>query len=198
MSKISYKNYLSIHPEMRDKIPMGWKIKWIHYNFDHIYKNISKQGNILDIGPGLGETLIAWKEMGFKNIKSIDISSEVVSHINKIGFHCQQIKNCIEYLDNNRNTFDCINLSDILEHVPQDNLYSLLLSVYKSLKNNGTVVIKSPNAQSPFFNVGFYADPTHILGFTEHSLSQLFNYGGFKNIISMQKKNQSMDLTLKG
>lgn len=174
-----YTNYLSKHSPFNSKQPIKEKIEWIKYNFlKHYDKPDKKDLRYLDIGPGLGETLLIWKELGIPNMESIDISPEVVGHIQGLGFK-SQVCDVNEYLKKNKETFDFINLNDVVEHVPNNQLFNLSVSLFDALKENGKVLIKVPNGQSPFCGTALYSDITHVQSFTENSFTQFWHNGGF-------------------
>lgn len=163
------------------------KQEWIKINLDQLFPK--KTSECLEIGPGQGELLMYWKQNGFKNISSIDISEDVVSHIQKLGFKCELVNDSSEYLLKHQNTYDLIVLNDVLEHVPREEIVSLVESIRISLAKGGKVIIKSPNAQSPHFSVGLFGDLTHIQAFTETSLSQLFEASGFDHYYFLPEKS---------
>jgi SAM-dependent methyltransferase len=172
-------NYLEKHLDFGGAMmPIEKKIEWIKYNFLQHYNNENKNLNYLDIGPGLGETLVVWNKIGIKNIHSIDLSPEVVAYIKNLGFNCDLIE-ATEYLKCHKGEFDFINMNDVLEHIPKDELVELGRAVKSALKQGGKFLVKVPNAQSPFFSTGRYADLTHVQSFTEQSLFQFFGIIGF-------------------
>jgi len=155
------------------------KIEWMRHNFLQFFPG--KEKTYLDIGPGQGDTLLFWKELGYEKIQSVDIAEDVCAHIQKLGFKCNLVSDPADFLNKNKERFDFIMLSDVVEHIPKDNLVEFMQAVYGSLKEGGMVVIKVPNAQSPHFAVGRYGDLTHIQSFTELSLTQLLKLAGFNN-----------------
>jgi len=175
-----FNNYLSNHPSFRKGMkPDIERIGYLKYNLSKFFDLVRKDGNFLDIGPGLGEVLVIWKAMGIKNISSVDISSEVASYIRKLGFKCDFVKDTTRFLMKNQNKFDLINLCDVLEHVEQNDLFNFTTAIYLALKPKGKLIIRTSNAGSPFLSANFYCDITHTMPFSESSLSQLFSQSGF-------------------
>lgn len=170
-------NYLATAPIGQAKDVMQSKIDWMNLNFvQHFPKNNS---SCLEIGPGQGELLFLLKDLGFKKVKSIDISKDVCEHIKKLGFDCELVKDSSQYLEQRPDQFDLIVLNDVLEHVPKNQVVDLVNSIRTGLKPKGKLLIKVPNAQSPHFAVGRYGDLTHEQSFTETSFVQLFRASGF-------------------
>lgn len=171
-------NYLATAPIGQAKNVTQSKIDWMNLNFAQHFP--AKQSACLEIGPGQGELLILFKDLGFKKVKSIDISKDVCEHIKKLGFDCELVKDSSQYLKQRYNQFDLIVLNDVLEHVPKDQVVDLVSSIRASLKPKGKLLIKVPNAQSPHFAIGRYGDLTHEQSFTETSFIQLFRACGFE------------------
>jgi len=153
------------------------KINFLGKNFLQFFKG--KKGKFLDVGPGHGEVLILWDRLGYEDISSVDISRSVHSYITKIGYKCDLVSNTADYLENKKNTFSCIVLNDIIEHIEKNELIRFIKAVKESLTIGGVVIIKVPNAQSPHFSLGRYVDLTHTQSFTELSLTQLMKLSGF-------------------
>lgn len=154
------------------------KIEWMKCNFLKFFPG--KKKVYLEIGPGQGETLMFWKELGYENIQSVDIAEDVCEHIQKMGFKCDLVDDTTNFLNNNKEKFDLIMLNDVVEHISKSELVEFMSAVFVSLKKGGAVIIKVPNAQSPHFAVGRYGDLTHVQSFTELSLTQLLNLANFK------------------
>ena len=96
----------------------------------------SLESNFLDIGIGKGELLYLWKDLGYLNIKGIDISEEVVNFCNRLFYEklTFKISNPVEFLNKNKNNFDLITLIDVIEHISVDLVLELVLSLNESLK----------------------------------------------------------------
>ncbi len=154
------------------------KIAWAKENFLRFFPGKGK--SYLDIGPGRGETLLFWKQLGYEDITSVDIAQDVSDHIRNLGFVCTLTDDTVKFLHEKRDSFDFIMLNDVVEHVSKESLVDFMRAVYGSLRKGGLVVIKVPNAQSPFFSVGFYGDLTHVQPFTESSFQQLFRLSNFQ------------------
>ena len=170
-------NYLATAPIGQITNMTEVKIEWMKLN---IVKYFPKPNSFcLEIGPGQGELLLLWQELGYKNFRSIDISKDVCLHVHKLGFECELVEDDSIFLEKHKNSYDLIVMNDVLEHVPREKVVGLMKSIFSSLKPGGKVIIKVPNAQSPHFSVGRYGDLTHEQSFTELSLTQLFIASGF-------------------
>lgn len=175
-----FENYLKTSPMNRSDNVDEWKIKWQKHNIEKFF--LGNQKRYLDIGPGHGEVLTLWKRLGYEKIESVDISPDVCRHIQEIGFVCTLVQDTTVFLKNNVEKFDFIMLNDVVEHIPKEELVEFIKAAYGSLNKGGRIFIKVPNAQSPHFATGRYADLTHVQSFTESSLFQLLSVGDFSNI----------------
>ncbi|MFA5158288.1 MAG: class I SAM-dependent methyltransferase [Patescibacteria group bacterium] len=165
---------------------VGLKHLWLEKNLIKYFPG--KSARLLDIGPGQGEALLFWQKLGYKNISSIDISADVAKHIKKLGFECDLVESDADYLNKRSGTYDLIYISDVLEHVPKDEIVDLVVAIRTGLRSGGKVIIKVPNAQSPHATVGLFGDLTHVQAFTESSLTQLLIASGFKNYFFLAEK----------
>lgn len=143
-----------------------------------------KSARILDIGCGMGHFLYFLKKEGYSNILGIDISKEQVYFVKKYITENVIEADAFDFLANNQSKFDVIVLNDFLEHIPKANILYFLSLVYRALKEDGRIFIKTVNAANPFNLRGRYMDFTHEVAFTEQSLTQVLRASGFK-IVAM-------------
>jgi glycosyltransferase involved in cell wall biosynthesis/2-polyprenyl-3-methyl-5-hydroxy-6-metoxy-1,4-benzoquinol methylase len=182
-----------------------WQIyekKEIASAFDKEFENRIKKintlmpnkGNLLDIGCGRGRFLKIASDNGWE-CAGLDVSKEAVAHIRnnlKIEAFCEQIKDC-RLPDNH---FAVVTMWDVLEHL--QNPIEDLKIIYKKLKPNGILAIKTPNEASLFKRMGkfiyksslglirfqlkyMYYSP-HYYYYSPKSLSRILNAIGFRII----------------
>lgn len=177
MSKFNYQKYYSIWNENseihRFKMINFFKRKLLTFLPDN------KSVRILDIGSGSGYTILALNSLGFMNVVGIDISEEQVSFAKSNNVDLILVKDSIDFLNKNKNSFDIVLMFDVLEHIPKDKIIDFLNEVYSSLKNNGQLYIKTPNANSILSNRWLYNDFTHTLSFTENTIISLLKNSNF-------------------
>ncbi|MES2538305.1 MAG: class I SAM-dependent methyltransferase [Pseudomonadota bacterium] len=70
-------------------------------------------------------------------------------------------------------SFHAVLAIDMLEHVPRDDMDSLLEQIYDKLKPEGLLMIQVPNAGSPMGLAYQEGDWTHITRFSSSSINQL-------------------------
>jgi 2-polyprenyl-3-methyl-5-hydroxy-6-metoxy-1,4-benzoquinol methylase len=81
--------------------------------------NLNLDSKILEIGCSGGPLIQELKNIGFKNVHGIDISSDAISICNKKGISNVQIMDATQTSFNNHE-FDLIIASDILEHIQDE------------------------------------------------------------------------------
>lgn len=145
-----------------------------------------KNGKILDLGCGTGDTLILLKKLGW-NTYGIDIDKQAISiGINrglknvKLGTY----KDLATYPDN---YFDAVRLYHVIEHL--DNPALCLSLIRKKLKKNGELILGTPNMESlmsKIFKHYWYNldSPRHLFLFSPRTLKKLAEKEGYlvKNI----------------
>ncbi|MBK8870035.1 MAG: class I SAM-dependent methyltransferase [Elusimicrobia bacterium] len=142
------------------------------------FLDVSPDGLILDVGCGDG-SLLAWiQSLGWKSAEGIDISREQVEICRKLGVHNVEVADVRCYLASRLNRYVLIFFRDVLEHIPKQEIPSLLSLCRASLCPGGRLVFQVPNGESPYFGRIRYGDFTHETAFTVSSLSQLFRGGG--------------------
>ena len=146
---------------------------------------------ILDVGCGGGWKLDLYKEFGWKTY-GFDISSEAVAIAKSKGHDVvfSEIEN-IHYPDN---YFDAIQISHVVEHLP--NPVFTIKKSFNLLKEKGVLLLETPNNSSllaKVFKTDFWQidSPRHFQIFNIKSLTLLLADGGFiiDKLITNNSKN---------
>jgi ubiquinone/menaquinone biosynthesis C-methylase UbiE/transcription elongation factor Elf1 len=135
----------------------------------------SQSKYLLDVGCGTGEFLNACKNAGW-HVQGVEPNTDVRNAAQK-KYHLTV--NDENYLESAfENSYDCITMWHVLEHVPHLNERILRLS--KLLKPNGTLIVAVPNCSSydakhygKFW--GAYDVPRHLHHFTPKDIETLAN-----------------------
>ena len=88
----------------------------------------------------------------------------------------------VSFLAERPQSWDCIILKDVIEHLPRKQVIPTLSAIYQALTPGGSVVIETGNLASPAGMFVRYIDFTHESGFTENSLRQILRAVGFSAI----------------
>ncbi len=154
-------------------------IKAYGYLYNLIFKDRKKK-KILDIGAGNGLFLTEFKKRGWKTV-GVEFSDHAVRQAKKFGLNLKR-GDFLDYKFPN-NSFDIVTLNNVLEHVYEPR--RTLIKIYKVLKDDGILVISSPNINGFGFNIfgkkwyGIDA-PRHLYQFSLDSLGGMLLDCGFK------------------
>jgi 2-polyprenyl-3-methyl-5-hydroxy-6-metoxy-1,4-benzoquinol methylase len=150
---------------------------WSSYYGAHLPKD--KGAAILDVGCGNGELVYWLREQGYKNVSGVDGSKEQVDESKRLGIAGIIHEDFRSFLKGKEETYDCIIARDFVEHFDKDEVFDMLSLLNSSLRSGGMILIQTPNAESPFGSRYRYADITHGLSFTHHSLNHALQACGF-------------------
>jgi SAM-dependent methyltransferase len=142
----------------------------------------NKDASILDIGCGMGFAILAAQSLGYTNVEGIEVDNGQVESCITKGLKVQLVSDTINFLTQKDQSYDCIILLDVLEHVKHEEQLSLLKAAYNTLKDSGILICTVPNANSALASRWRYIDWTHHASFTEHSLDFVLYNAGFNEI----------------
>jgi 2-polyprenyl-3-methyl-5-hydroxy-6-metoxy-1,4-benzoquinol methylase len=145
----------------------------------------NKAAQILEIGPGFGEAIdLLVNDMGYLNAKAVDISRGVVEACNHVvESSTEYIDDLFSFLENNKESFDCIMMFHVLEHIPKHETVMLIRKLHGALAPGGKLLIEVPNMANPITStIKRYGDFTHEIGYTSMSLSYVLTSGGFSSL----------------
>jgi len=141
-----------------------------------------KDAVMIDVGCGIGCFLNFAKKHGYTNVIGIDISKENVSFCEKMGFNVK-MADARTYLNERDKEFSLVVFNEVIEHLEKQEVFDMLDAMKHSLKENGILLIKTPNMSNPYISLtSRYSDFTHTIGFTEISLKQVLNAVGFSEV----------------
>ncbi len=141
-----------------------------------------KQGELLDVGSGIGTFVNEMKEYGWE-VTGLEPDTGA-RKIAKEFFDCE-LKNSDQLFHLSPNSFDAITLWHVLEHV--HDLQNYLQQLKNLLKPNGRLIIAVPNYTS--FDASIYKEywaaydvPRHLYHFSPLSMELLIKKNGMKII----------------
>jgi 2-polyprenyl-3-methyl-5-hydroxy-6-metoxy-1,4-benzoquinol methylase len=163
--------------------------------FDEINKKFPNQGRFLDVGCGYGYLLTNMMNHGWMAFGS-ELSELAVKHVNK-----KYGKECVFYGDLpdipfEKHTFDAINMTNVLEHVPYPT--KTLLRCKELLNKEGLLYIRVPNMDFSFpfdkiykimnfFGIKFSSysiismtPPSHLNGFNSRTITKMLEKTGYE------------------
>lgn len=160
----------------------------------HTYRRLlpaSLDAEMLEVGPGYGQLLEALRrDLGYRNAVAVDLSREVADFCNGLlPGSTTYAEDTVAFLRANERRFERVFVMHVLEHVPRPAAGELVRALYGALKPGGRLVVELPN-MACLFTGGYlrYADLTHEAGYTEQSLRQLLEAGGFAGVECFEER----------
>ena len=138
-------------------------------------------GAALDVGCGMGFTIAALKTLGLDPVEGIDVDENQIESCRRRGLQAELVPDAAAYMLCRPERFMLVTMLDVLEHVPPQAQLAVLRAAHSSLRPNGILVIRVPNANSVIASRLRYLDFTHHSSFTELSLKFAIVAAGFAN-----------------
>ena len=86
------------------------------------------------------------------------------------------------FLTHQPETYDFIHMSHVIEHIPKYSLLWVGDAIFRSLKKNGVLLLRTPNMEGPTPNSSLYVTLAHEYGFCGSNLISLLDICGFDDI----------------
>jgi 2-polyprenyl-3-methyl-5-hydroxy-6-metoxy-1,4-benzoquinol methylase len=148
---------------------------------------VSKNAAILDIGYGDGWFMAACLKLGYNDVSGAEFNPESKPYLNDWGIKLHRIEKDIgEFLMTQRECYDFIHLSHVIEHIPKYSLLWVVDALYFALRPNGTLFLRTPNMEGPAANSCYYVTLGHEYGFSGSNLKSLLNICGFDDVHFVQ------------
>ena len=144
--------------------------------------NCTADFSVLEIGCGTGLFLSYLRHKGVQNFTGLDsdaelknfIPAEVLAHFKNVNILDDGERAALNQ------KFDVIVMFDVLEHFEPNDAVNLLQILAPMLNINGSIIVRLPNAASPWGLSYQYGDLTHRAAYSPLSLRQLALAGGFE------------------
>ncbi|MDR3348935.1 MAG: class I SAM-dependent methyltransferase [Acidaminococcales bacterium] len=136
-----------------------------------------KTAKILEIGSGMGRTMLMLRDLGYENMYGIDIDPSQIKVAEKAGLNVC-LSDATEFFKENDEKYDAIYAFDVLEHIGKGQQVHLLEGMREHLSQDGFVVLRVPNALFPIASYFRYIDFTHTLSYTSETISFLLHNAG--------------------
>jgi len=147
---------------------------------------IRKNAAILDIGFGGGWFIAACLKLGYSNISGAEFGIANKAHIRdwaKGAVNLYEIKSDIgDFLRERPEEYEFIHMSHVIEHVPKHSLLWVVDAIFRALKRDGVLLLRTPNMEGPTPNSSLYVTLAHEYGFCGSNLQSLLDVCGFDDI----------------
>lgn len=148
-----------------------------------IFIETGRKGRLLDVGCAFGDCLVEAKNLGWRNVEGLEISSYAYGLAKKRGLKVK--KGSLTTVAYSPNSFDVVTYQDVIEHVVFP--MSELKKVYKILKPGGWLLIVTPDVggfwSKLLGSVWYHFKPgEHVVYFSQESIRKALGKSGFINI----------------
>lgn len=155
---------------------------WDAYYKDYLPRN--KSASILDIGCGSGGFIHYLRSSGYRNSSGIDISGPQISAAERLGISGVSQGDFRKELESSPSGYDAVIARDVIEHFSKEEALDIFSLIYGALLPGGVCVIKTANAESPFWPRYRFGDFTHESSFTRTSIEMVLRMTGFREVAS--------------
>jgi ubiquinone/menaquinone biosynthesis C-methylase UbiE len=186
--------------DLHNKIPEGYQREtlfkgnnvqkfWNIHKFIKIKPFLPKTGVILDIGCGSGSLGTLRKKLDLTHVQicGIDLSLKQLIYAKKHqpeNFFVEASGHQLPFKDN---IFDAVTIIELIEHIPELEISSLIKETYRVLKPNGKIIITTPNYNGPYIllekAMSFFGkvnyNEQHITHFSPSKMKILMKKQGF-------------------
>jgi len=144
--------------------------------------------DVLEIGFGSG-AFLAWARDRGARVAGVDIIPALQDAARRAGVELLP-SDLAEAARQNEGRFDTIVALDVFEHFSREELLAALDAAARLLREGGSLMLRFPNAQSPFGLAPQYGDPTHRIAlsadafdyFIQRRPFEIARYGGVYRI----------------
>lgn len=135
---------------------------------------------VISCGPGyLVETLV---KNGYTNVFGIDSDASKIEVAKQHDLNCE-VAEAFPHLDKNPGQYDVIVPEQELNHLTIAEQITFLRLCHAALRDSGKIVVYGLNGANPFVGAENLAhNIDHFNTFTEYSLQQVMELGGFRDI----------------
>ncbi|MBN1236877.1 MAG: class I SAM-dependent methyltransferase [Gammaproteobacteria bacterium] len=166
-----------------DDVEKGYASFFEYYRHNYLPRMPrEKSSRILVISCGPGYLVNMLRENGYENVVGIDSDPQKIAHAQRRGLDCTTAR-AFEYLAGSDQQFDAIVPEQELNHLTLEEQIEFLTLCRQRLRSGGLLLVYGLNGANPLVgseNLAHNVD--HFNTFTEHSISQVLQLGGFERI----------------
>jgi SAM-dependent methyltransferase len=170
-------------------VEKGYGSFYEYYKHNYLpHMPADKSASILVISCGPGYLINTLKRHGYENVLGIDSDPEKVGHATRHGLKCEAAE-AFPFLARQTEQFDVIIPEQELNHLTLEEQIEFLQLCKRALRPGGLLFVYGLNGANPLVgseNLSHNID--HFNTFTEYSLGQILELGGFGNVRTLPLK----------
>lgn len=132
-----------------------------------------RTSRIVDLGCGYGAFLLMLSELGYSNLRGVDISPEQVKLAHELGANMVELGTLDDVLDAEHNV-SLMTMFDVIEHLTRGEAINVLKKAHNSLVEGGLIIMRTPNIDAHLGSVLSFGDLTHEMHLNKYSALELF------------------------
>ena len=141
-----------------------------------------RTARILELGCGDGTLLSALRSVGYQNAMGVDLSPQAIELSKQKGLNVEE-GDAAGYLTRSSQAIDCCIAIDFFEHMFKDELLLTLDLIHQRLSDEGVLILRVPNAMTPWMGHYRHGDLTHEMMFNWRSIGSVLLLCGFKDVL---------------
>ncbi|WP_417500942.1 glycosyltransferase [Marinobacter sp.] len=177
MTKGFYQSFENLHRGSEEEVAS--RLEAYQPLLDTLHE-ILPEAPVLDLGCGRGEWLSALEKTGFQP-EGVDTDPDMLADCqskNLIAHDSDALAFLRKAPDNH---YGIVSAFHFVEHIPFDDLKSLIEEAYRALQPGGLLILETPNPENPIIGACyFYMDPTHVKPLPPGLLQFVADYSGFQ------------------
>ena len=162
--------------------------KWYRWRL-RTYLPASPKAKCLDVPCGYGNFLYFLRSRGYQNIYGFDLDEEQVNLARLLQLPAEK-KDVFDVFLNTGEPYELISSLDFIEHLSKDNALKFIDECYKSLQQDGVLILRTPCADGPFGAHDANNDLTHQWSMTSNVLKTILEMCGFKRVYILDERPQ--------
>jgi 2-polyprenyl-3-methyl-5-hydroxy-6-metoxy-1,4-benzoquinol methylase len=144
-------------------------------------QKVSAEHPLLDIGSGRGEWLALLRDNEI-SAEGVDVSKVLVEHCRQQQLQVTLADALAFLADAEDSSYGAVTAFHIIEHLPFEQLYTLVEQCHRVLVPGGQLIFETPNPENMMVGSHtFYHDPTHLNPITPTLIEFLVRHLGFSD-----------------
>ena len=138
---------------------------------------------IYDTGCGPGVALNILRVLGYRNLEGTDLSASAIAIARDLGLNATQANSIEDLAGRPDGSFSRIFAIDLIEHLDRPDLIRFLQIARTKLRSeDGMLILRCPNGDSPLVGRNLFNDVTHVWTYTSTALRGMLMMSGFKGV----------------